>query len=89
MVKARGAGESMQKVRSGALEVIEAVDKVSGALAEQSAASMQIAAAVDRIAAMSREDSQAVGVISGSAQAVQSLAASLSALATRFQPRAV
>jgi methyl-accepting chemotaxis protein len=86
VAKAHGAGECMQKIRVGANEVVQAVDRVSGVLAEQSGASGQIAAAVERISAMSHQGVQAVGAVGGAAQAVQQLAHSLNALATRLQP---
>ena len=83
--KAQGAGERMERVRSGTRDVIEAVDRVSGALAEQSSASDEITAALSRIAAMSQQGSASVDLMNGSAQVVSRLATSLSTLAGQFQ----
>ena len=85
VAKAQGAGARMQKIRSGALDVMQAVDRVSGALAEQSSASNEIAAAVGRIAAMSEQGSASVGAMHGTARTMAQLAASLDALANGFQ----
>jgi methyl-accepting chemotaxis protein len=49
--KARGAGESMGRVSSGANQVLQAVTEMSNALAEQSSASSQIASNVVRASA--------------------------------------
>ena len=87
--RAQGAGARIEQVRNGALEVIEAVDRVSDALAEQSSASEEIAAAVGRIATASQQGRESAGAMSNSAEVVARLAAALSALAGRYQPKSI
>jgi len=84
VAKAQGAGEQMNRIRSGTLEVIHAVDRVSGALAGHSSASSEIAIGVERMAAISQQGTASAGALEGAARTVAELAASLSALGDQF-----
>ncbi|MEY4592036.1 MAG: putative citrate chemoreceptor protein, partial [Pseudomonadota bacterium] len=62
-----------------------AVEEISGALREQSAASQQIAGNIERIAQMTEENSVAVEEVSNSAGHMQGLANELRSHVARFR----
>jgi methyl-accepting chemotaxis protein len=78
-------GESMARIEQGTREVLSAVEDISNALREQSAASNQIAGNVERIAEMTEENSAAVAAVSTSANQLERLADNLKASVDRFR----
>jgi methyl-accepting chemotaxis protein len=87
VAKARGAGEQMTRIESGAAQVVTAVNEISTALAEQSAASSDIARNVEQIARMSEENRHAVGSVANEAGQLEQLAAGLNDVVGRFKLR--
>jgi methyl-accepting chemotaxis protein len=82
---AAATGESMSGIEAGAGKVLIAVDEISTALQEQSAASNQISLGVERIAQMTEENSAAVNEVSRAAGELQQLAAVLKGNVGRFR----
>ena len=74
---ARRAGEAMDKIKAGALRVLQSVSDISLALKEQSAASTEIAANVERIAQMAEENNAAVAETTATAHRMERLAGDL------------
>ncbi|BCB26228.1 hypothetical protein SKTS_11140 [Sulfurimicrobium lacus] len=83
--KARQAGESMQKIRSGADQVIASVSEIMEALREQSTASGQVAGSVEQIARMTEQNSAEVQEIARTAEHLEQLAASLQSSVSQFR----
>ena len=71
------AGDAMDKIKSGAQRVLQAVGDISLALKEQSSASTEIAANVERIAQMAEENNAAVSETTSTAHELERLAAGL------------
>lgn len=82
---ARQAGESMQKIRSGADQVIASVNEIMVALREQSTASGQVAGSVEEIARMTEQNSAEVQEIARTAEHLERLAASLQNSVSQFR----
>lgn len=83
--KAKGAGDYMRDIKTGANQVLSVVNEISHALGEQSSASSQIAQTVERIAHMSQENSTAVGSVANSAKRLEELAHGLQAVVAHFK----
>lgn len=83
--KARQAGESMQKIRSGADQVITSVSEIMEALREQSSASGQVANSVEQIAQMTEKNSDEVRDIAHTAERLEQLAISLQSSVSQFK----
>ncbi|MEN6585686.1 MAG: methyl-accepting chemotaxis protein [Sulfuricella sp.] len=83
--KAHQAGESMQKIRSGADQVIASVSEIMEALREQSTASGQVAGSVEQIARMTEQNSAEVQEIALTAERLEQLAASLQGSVSQFR----
>ena len=79
------SGEAMVRVEAGATKVLEAIDEISTALREQSAASNSIAQNVERIAQMTEENGAAVEEVSRSASNLRQLAVDLRDNVSRFR----
>ncbi len=71
---AHRAGEAMGGIRDGADRVVAAVNEISSALKEQSAASNEIASSVEKIAQMSEENSAATHEAADTAHQLAALA---------------
>ena len=71
---ARQAGASMEQIRAGASQVVDAVTDISAALREQGAASNEIARSVEHIAQMAEQNSAAVRDTANTAQRLEGLA---------------
>jgi len=71
------AGDSMEQIRAGAGQVVDAVTDISAALREQGAASTEIARNVEHIAQMAEQNSAAVRDTADTAQRLKSLAQQL------------
>ena len=71
---AHRAGEAMGGIRDGADRVVAAVNEISSALKEQSAASNEIASSVEKIAQMSEENSAATHEAADTARQLAALA---------------
>jgi len=82
---ARQAGASMDGIRSSALHVAEAVEGISSALAEQSAASGEISRNVETIACQAEHNSERAGRTSVAATQLENLARSLKDRVARFR----
>lgn len=83
--KARQAGESMHKIRSGADQVITSVSEIMEALREQSSASGQVASSVEQIAQMTEKNSAEVQEIARTAERLEQLASSLQSSVSQFR----
>jgi methyl-accepting chemotaxis protein len=79
------AGASMDGIRSSALHVAEAVEGISNALAEQSAASGEISRNVETIACQAEHTSEQAGRTSVAATQLENLARSLKDRVARFR----
>ncbi|RIX45577.1 MAG: methyl-accepting chemotaxis protein [Rhodocyclales bacterium GT-UBC] len=82
---ANQAGESINRIRDGALRVTEVVNGISGAIAEQSMAGNQIAQQLETIAQMSEESALAVGHTATAARHLHALSASLHQTVAQFR----
>ncbi|HEY6896872.1 MAG TPA: methyl-accepting chemotaxis protein [Rhodocyclaceae bacterium] len=78
-------GDSMARIETGTQQVLNAVEDISSALAEQSTASGQIAKNVEKIAQMTEENSAAVKDVSRSAERLELLAATLNSSVGKFR----
>ena len=83
--KAHQAGLSMADIRSGAQEVLVAVNEISAALGEQSSAGGQVAHGVESIAQMADTNSIAVAEIAETAERLAQLANSLQESINQFK----
>jgi methyl-accepting chemotaxis protein len=79
-----GVGESIANIRNESSRVVSAVEDISGALLEQSAASTEIARGVEMIAQMGEENSAAIKETASAANNLEGLAARLQTVAGRF-----
>ena len=82
---ANRAGESMDRIREGANQVVSEVNDITAALREQGAASHQVARNVEKIAQMTEENSAAVTEIAGASQNMKHLAEQLQGSVSRFK----
>ncbi|NML28401.1 methyl-accepting chemotaxis protein [Zoogloea dura] len=85
VVLAGQAGASMDQIRAGANQVVNAVTDISMALREQGAASTDIARNVERIAAMAEQNSGAVRETADTARRLEGLAQQLRAEVSHFR----
>ncbi len=82
---AQQAGEAINQIKSGADQVVNVVNDISAALAEQSVASNDIAAHVERVAQMTEENSAAAGETASSAEHLQQLSVEMRSAVNRFK----
>jgi methyl-accepting chemotaxis protein len=82
---AQQAGEAITQIKSGADQVVNVVNDISAALAEQSVASNDIAAHVERVAQMTEENSAAAGETASSAEHLQQLSVEMRNAVNRFK----
>jgi methyl-accepting chemotaxis protein len=82
---AEHAGESMQRIREGAGQVIASVSEIMDALREQSGAAGQVAGSVEQIARMTEQNSGEVREIAQTAEHLEQLASSLQEAVGRFK----
>lgn len=85
VVLAGKAGASMDQIRAGAAQVVNAVTDISSALREQGAASTDIARNVEHIAQMAEQNSAAVRGTADTARRLQNLAQQLRAEVAHFR----
>lgn len=85
VVLAGKAGASMDLIRAGASQVVNAVTDISSALREQGAASTDIARNVERIAQMAEQNSAAVRDTADTARRLENLAQLLRAEVAHFR----
>jgi methyl-accepting chemotaxis protein len=78
-------GDSMVRIEQATGRVLAAIEDISNALREQSAASGQIAGNVEKIAEMTEENSAAVGVVFDSANRLERLSGNLKETVGRFR----
>ena len=82
---AEQASHSMAAITSGAQRVMGAVNDISSALGEQSAASHEVANNVENIAQMAEENSAAASQAASTAQQLQALAQAVEQAVSRFR----
>jgi len=82
---ANQAGDSINRIRDGALRVTVVVNGISDSIAEQSIASNEIAQQLETIAQMSEESDVAVRHTTDAARHLQSLSASLHQAVAQFR----
>lgn len=82
---ANKAGESINQIKSGAQQVVQAVNDISMAIREQSVASNEIAKNVETIAQMSEENSTATQQTASTAKHLEALAIELKEAVGRFR----
>ena len=82
---ANDTGASMNEVKLKIDETLGAVNVITDALAEQSAASQQIGRDVERIAQMTDENASSVGKLNDTAEHIKTLAVALNKLVRHFQ----
>ncbi len=83
--RAAEAGGSMEQIQSATSSVVEAVNAISEALREQTAASENIARNVEQVASMNEENSYAVQGVVSDAQRLQALANDLRTSVSSFR----
>lgn len=82
---ARNAGEVMQKIRSGAEQVLSHAGDIDTALREQANASELVAQDVERIVSMSSDNSRALASVRSAADNMRELALDMNRIAERFK----
>ncbi len=82
---AQQAGESINEIKQGAVHVINVVNDISSALAEQSVASNDIASNVERVAQMSEANRTSTGEGASAAIHLEQLADSMRIAVTQFK----
>ncbi|MFH1494264.1 MAG: methyl-accepting chemotaxis protein [Pseudomonadota bacterium] len=82
---AQDAGRAITDIKSGANQVVQMVNDISAALAEQTQASNDIAAHVEQVAQMSEENSAAAASSAGSAANVGVLANVMQSAVSKFK----
>jgi methyl-accepting chemotaxis protein len=82
---ANQAGDSINRIRDGALRVTVVVNGISDSIAEQSMASNEIAQKLETIAQMSEESAAAVRQTAEAARQLQALSASLRETVAQFR----
>jgi methyl-accepting chemotaxis protein len=83
--RAAKTGDSMTEIQSGAHQVLVAVDDISNALREQSAASEHIAQSVEKVARMSEDNSLAVNEVLQAANQLEHLAVAMKSSVGQFR----
>ncbi len=82
---AQQAGDAINQIRSGADQVIQVVNDITSALAEQTVASNDIASHVEQVAQMTEENSAAAGAAASAAASVEQLADEMRRAVSRFK----
>ena len=82
---ANQAGDSINRIREGALRVTSVVNDISGSIVEQSIASNDIARKLEIIAQMSEESAAAVRHTADAARQLQALSTSLHQTVSKFR----
>ncbi|MCP5268652.1 MAG: methyl-accepting chemotaxis protein [Zoogloeaceae bacterium] len=82
---ANEAGQSIVRIRDGAMRVVAVVNDISSSIREQSAASSDIAKNIETIAQMSEESAEAVQHTTDAARHLQELSESLHTAVSRFK----
>lgn len=82
---ANEAGASVDQIKAGAARVVEVVNDISSALAEQSSASSDLAGQVESVAQMTEENSAAVARTATDADNLQELAGAMREAVGRFK----
>ncbi|AXS79668.1 methyl-accepting chemotaxis protein [Dechloromonas sp. HYN0024] len=82
---ANQAGDSINRIRDGALRVTAVVNGISDSIAEQSMASNEIAQKLETIAQMSEESAAAVRQTADAARQLQALSSSLRETVSQFK----
>ena len=82
---AQSAGTVIEMIGDGSSRIVSAVDQISAALHEQSAASQDVARSVESIAHMAQTNSDAVDQVSRNASSIRDLANSLEQQVARFK----
>ncbi|MBU0593383.1 MAG: methyl-accepting chemotaxis protein [Gammaproteobacteria bacterium] len=82
---AQQAGDAINQIKSGADQVVNVVNDISAALAEQSVASNDIAGHVERVAQMTEENSAAAGETASSAEHLHHLSVEMRSAVSRFK----
>jgi methyl-accepting chemotaxis protein len=80
----REAGESMNHIREGATRVISAIDGITLALNEQSAATHHVVENIGRVVAMAERNSAETGDIAATAETLETLAKRLQQVVNSF-----
>ena len=81
---AQSAGTVIELLGDGSTRIVSAVDQISAALQQQSAASQDVARSVESIAQMAQSNSEAVDQVSRNASSIKDLANSLEQQVARF-----
>ena len=79
------AGTSMDAIRGGARKVVEAINDISSALRDQSAASTDIAQNIEQVAQMSDQNHAAVQGAASSTNALRRMATTLEQAVSKFK----
>ena len=82
---AQSAGTVIELIGDGSSRIVSAVDQISAALHQQSAASQDVARSVESIAHMAQTNSDAVDQVSRNASSIRDLANSLEQQVARFK----
>jgi len=82
---AQSAGTVIELLGDGSTRIVSAVDQISAALQEQSAASQDVARSVESIAHMAQTNSDAVDQVSRNASSIRDLANALEQQVARFK----
>ena len=82
---AQQAGDAINQIKSGADQVIQVVNDITSALAEQTVASNDIAAHVEQVAQMTEENSAAASSAASAAANVEQLAGEMRRVVSRFK----
>ena len=81
----RTARDTLERVKQGADQVVDAVNQISTTLAEQQSASTSIAQRVDRIARMSQDNAGAVSQLAQASRDLEQLSGGLRAAIAHFR----
>ncbi len=82
---ANQAGAAIQQINEGAVRVVQVVGEISSALAEQSAASNNIAGQVEKVALSTEENAASANQTAAEAENLKHLASSLQQATARFK----
>ncbi len=81
----RAARDTLERVKQGADQVVDAVNQISTTLSEQQSASISIAQSVDRIASMSQDNAGAVSQLAQASRDLEQLSGGLRSAIAHFQ----
>jgi methyl-accepting chemotaxis protein len=82
---ANQAGSAIIQIKNGAEHVVDVVNDISSALAEQSSASNDIASQVEKVAQMTEENSAAAAETASAANTLHDLAGTMQTAVSRFR----